>query len=159
MSTITIPPSLLSGAALDWAFATACGRTIKFDPMGFRSSSQPGGYWVWEDFGPRSRQTVYQSIGTDYSPSTKADQIWPTIDQHRISLSAPAASSMQPDPSGLPAAQWQATIRGEQFDIVESGETSLIAAARCWVAFKLGTSIRVPAMLLQRPPQALAMAA
>lgn len=131
----------LTGAALDYAAAKCEGRTIKLDPMGFKSGSQAG-VWIWEETpsgegGIILPKSVYMLIGKYYSPSTNWAQGGPIIERESLEL-------------GRYADLWQGEAHLEDGSILERGPTPLIAAMRCYVASKLGDEVEIPDELVTK---------
>lgn len=115
-----IEVSKLSGSSLDWAVAKAEGRRIE--------STRGGVYW------PEL---------CHYSPSTSWDKIGPLIYREGITISE------ENKDTGL----WSAYIRQNLFlddgsDCWQLGETPQVAAARCYVASKLGREVEIPDELI-----------
>ncbi len=147
----------LSGPALDWAVATALGRTVVRDPMGFQRdapNSREAGYWIWEESssgqvsGPS--QPTYQLIGRDFAPSSDWAIAGPLIEREGISLTSEARDG----------SLWKAQLaytrqvlflrpaRLIQTYCLSRGPTPLIAALRCHVTSKLGDYVDVPDALV-----------
>ena len=122
----------LTGAALDWAVATALGytrTTIHTVEFGKRvSKPAPWGFWDEVD-GDTSRDGTFH-------PSTNWAQGGPIIEREGIEL-------------GSYADQWQAEMHLEDGSIFERGQTPLIAAMRCLIASKMGDKIEIPDDLLE----------
>ncbi len=114
--------SELTRAALNWAVATADGKT-RFD-----FSSGGVSYWLagWD------RKRTYPIA---FAPSTDWAQGGPIIEREGISLYL--------DTNNL----WQANIfdgNPAVFGTGVEGSTPLIAAMRCYVASKLGDEVEIP---------------
>lgn len=125
----------LIGPALDWAVATIENLPIRLGPMGVESSSFR--FWVWPNSFPP--KPAYQSIGNEYSPSTKWAQGGPIIEKEGLMV-GPSAGHR---PVGV---QWTAIKMGvlPEKGCCINGSTPLIAAMRCYVASKLGDEVEVP---------------
>lgn len=148
----TIKVSELTVAALDWAVATCEGLPLKLDPMGFRKdapTSIQAGWWVWDGEGQNQvighrKTSRYQEEG--YSPSTDWAQGGPIIEREMIQLT--------PHCMVNPLHGWAAAYRSfdEDDDVYAlhrmRGKTPLIAAMRCYVASKLGDTVKIPEELL-----------
>lgn len=134
----------LSGAALDWAVARIKGRTLAFDPMNFKTRASPGGCWVWEevpsDFGGVDpHKSVYLHVGTQYSPSTKPEQGMPIMEEMLgLELKVWLQVGLRPN------MRVEAHVHNYEGDWIVFGPTILIAAMRCYVAYKMGDEIEVP---------------
>lgn len=122
--------SELSGEALDWAVAQCESLPVVYDPMGFRSGSEAG-YWIWDD----APQGKMSKVGRQYSPSTNWAQGGEIIERLEISLGSP-----NPIETAWCAMTWRCKAKQE-------GATALIAAMRCYVQVKLGTTIKIPSTL------------
>lgn len=114
-----IKTSELIGPALDWAVAKAEGYLEDCNS------------WLYE-------ACLEEVAEGSYHPSTNPSQAWPIIEQEGISI--------RREDEG-----WYATVgaKGEMaFTCLPTadggGPTSLIAAMRCWVAFKLGDEVEIP---------------
>ena len=126
----------LEGSALDWAVATAAGRTVRRDPMAFHDKS----YWVWEET-PSGRggvdlsKSVYMRIGREYSPSTKWEQAGPLIEDYSISLERRHDG------------WWAASCRYNYADeprYTHLAHSPLVAAMRCLCEMSIGAVIETP---------------
>lgn len=168
---MNIKTSKLSGAALDYAIAIVEGRTIKYDPMGFKKDapeSKQAGYWIWEDHGVNNQKTCYWLIGSGYSPSTIWEQGGPIIEREKISLIRCSDDYTSIDEfiikhvpvwfaehggghSPQDSYGSQGDSYGYEFCIdIDSGSYAafpLIAAMRCYVTSKLGDTIDIPEQL------------
>lgn len=140
----TIKTSELAGAALDWAVAKCEGLPLKLDPMGFRKdapTSMQAGWWVWDGEGQNQvigHRKTRRSEEDGYSPSTDWSQGGPIVEREGISV----------DRCGR---AWTADVTNPFDGYAEhttDGPTPLIAAMRCYVAFKLGDTVNVPEELL-----------
>lgn len=132
----------LTEKQLDWAVATAEGRTIRRDPMAFHD----GSYWIWEET-PSGRggilinKSIYEKIGSDYSPTKYWSQGGPIIEREKIHIK-------------FNDAVWEAMCiyenedTNETYASAELGQSPLIAAMRCYVASKLGDEVEIPKDLL-----------
>lgn len=118
--TIKINTADMSGAALDWAVAVACGYKIKV-----RHS---------EIFLPNSNGAFVR----EFSPSTDWGQGGPLLQSYGVWLSDDAC----PDEGG----PWVASLQGVGLQI---GETPLVTAARAIVYGVLGDTVDVPAELVE----------
>lgn len=105
----------LTGAALDWAVATAEGLTID-NLMG-------GAVWVWT----KDALTGEDEHVSIFGPSTAWVQGGPIIEREVIELVHSGG-------------KWVALIDSW----IDRGDTPLVAAMRCFVASKLGDEIEVP---------------
>lgn len=79
-----------------------------------------------------SRSGVWREV-CRFSPSTDPSQIWPIIDREEIAVV----------PTG-DASKWKAYTWNKEtqdFTDIAYGQTSLIAAARCFVELKLGKEV------------------
>jgi hypothetical protein len=109
----------LTGAALDWAVAKCAG--IELYP------------------GPRDRNPAYKANwvrrkhGDLFQPSTDWAQAGPIIEREEIRLDPPSGTGW-----------WMAHKNGHLLH----GPTPLIAAMRCYVAYKLGDEVEVPDELI-----------
>lgn len=116
----------LTGAALDWAVATANGDYPQWDAE-------------WEVF--------YAANGDDMDYSTDWAQGGPIIEREMIQLTPKCMVN--------PLHGWAAAFRSfdEDDDVYAlhrmRGKTPLIAAMRCYVASKLGDEVDVPDELCQ----------
>ncbi len=115
----------LTGAALDWAVATAEGLTID-NLMG-------GAVWAWTK-DALTGEDEYVSI---FGPSTAWVQGGPIIEREILAL------IRRPDGSWT-ADNFSVLTRPQHLLI---GPTPLIAAMRCFVASKLGEGVDVPGEL------------
>ena len=141
----TTKTSELTGAALDWAVATAEKLPLRLDPMGFRRDSPDAlqaGWWVW--FGtPFSMILGYTPKSNKdqrgYSPSADWAQGGPIIEREALTV-----KMRHPNPR-----LW-VSYNGWNHDpgFSTSGPTALIAAMRCYVASKLGDEVEVPEELV-----------
>lgn len=122
---------------LDWAVATALGRPIKHDPMGFFTGSEAG-YWIWDDGGPLHR-SEYQKIGREFSPRQRWEQAGPLLAQYRISISQPENGPCE----AYIEAQGSKTHRH-----VSAAGQPLVAAMRCLVSRLIGEKVEVPSRLM-----------
>jgi hypothetical protein len=108
MSTVSVPVSELTGAALDWAVAK-CEGYREYNPTNHNYSE------CWNKAGPIiERQHICIYVRPDF---------WP--DHQR----------------------WSARPNTPDGD-AELGPTPLIAAMRCYVASKLGSTVDIPAELV-----------
>lgn len=142
----------LTGRALDWAVAVADGRTISYDGIA---------YWVSDERGHGPIGPSISAAGRlcGYSPSTQGGDGHPIIDREGIQLRAIRKPGHSFD--GLWLAKPCSSDTGETVRWVEfpfkdpnrrrfwRGESSLIAAMRCFVASELGPEVDVPAELLK----------
>lgn len=121
-ATTTLNTADLIGPALDWAFAKAEG----LDAVAFGGMCQ-----VLMQKG---------AMGDTYVERRYHDnptQMWPIIDRERINLV-----------TDFDTGEWFAGKHGRYGLMPHRGPTSLIAAARCWVAHKLGPTVQVPSELV-----------
>lgn len=118
----------LTGMALDWAVAKACG--LLGDHI-YTMATMPDG---------ECRRPVFIDGEAIYSPSTNWAHGGPLIDQFK------------PDLNTWGNCQLLAELHGDPDDsslfIACQGETYLIAACRCIVVNKLGSVVNVPDELL-----------
>lgn len=127
----TINTQDLTGAALDWAVAQAEGRKPSVYKGVVRATAHPEAPDSPPMFGP------------ELAYSTNPAQGHPIIEREHICTFHYAS-----DEEGQPCEPgWGAQIYSE-LDLCH-GPTALVAAMRCWVAFKLGPTVDVPAELLQ----------
>ena len=112
----------LTGAALDWAVAEC--EELTEHSMG-----------LWK------LPILEACTSSQYSPSTNWAQGGPIIERERIDL-IPLY-----DDNEFDVDTWAACATDD--DIVIYGTTPLIAAMRCYVASKLGSTVEVPAELLK----------
>ena len=129
----------LTGQALDYAVAKADGRTIRHNPMG---PTIPG-YWIWEEVpsgkgGVILSRCIYKKIGGEYSPSTNWGQGGPIIERERIAIDPYICNEF-----GAYYKRW-----GDAF--YQCDENLLIAAMRCFVNYKLGDVVEIPAGLISK---------
>lgn len=133
-----IRTSELTGAALDWAVATALGytrTTIHTVEVGKRvSKPAPWGFWDEVD-GDSSRDATFH-------PSSNWLQGGPIIGQELIEL-------------GFDGAEWyankydRANPEGETYLCGGDGPTPLVAAMRCFCASRLGEEVEIPDELVE----------
>jgi len=114
----------LTGAALDWAVATALGRGPKYNMESHGRTWR--GWWL---AGPGYEYEPMPSYSTDWAQGGSI------IEREKIALA--------PD---IHHTKWSATLRGEAY--IYWAQTPLIAAMRCYVASKLGADINIPKELL-----------
>lgn len=125
----------LNGAALDWAVAVCENQPVVRDPMGFETGSESG-YWIWDDSDPKN--TKYQRIGREYSPSSNWAQAGPIMERHDI-YPCRYYGCAENNPNVFQAGKGISWIRGE---------TPLIAAMRSLIRSNFGNEIDVPETLL-----------
>jgi hypothetical protein len=118
---MNVKTSELTGAALDWAVAVADGLDYAVD-----MPQEIGGLLYYAENGEMHR----------YSPSTNWNLMGTIIEQNMISI-APALHE------GWEAWPWPIDEK-----IMAWGDTPLEAAARCYVASKLGDVVDIPEELL-----------
>ncbi len=112
----------LQGPVLDWAVAT-----VNLKSIGVRVDALGMTVWVAQD---------HHGKGVFYSPSTDWSQGGPIIEREKIGL------DHYPDGGHRDGGEWAALTNEGR---VESfGPTPLIAAMRCYVAYKLGDEVDVP---------------
>ena len=110
----------LTGAALDWAVATANGDYPQWDAE-------------WEVF--------YAANGDDMDYSTNWSQGGPIIERERIAVT-PITVTVG---SNAGKREWFANYMDNgQAGPWADGDTPLIAAMRCYVASKLGDEVEIP---------------
>jgi hypothetical protein len=109
--------SELTGAALDWAVATANGDC-------------PQWYSEWEGF--------YAANGDDMDYSTNWAQGGPIIERERLQVTT------ERNGTWICSIPFAVEIGGYRKYIFTHGPTPLIAAMRCYVASKLGDEIEIP---------------
>ena len=125
----------LIGSALDWAVARAEGA----DCIDFDNPDEP-----WIVRGGISSQRL-----SEFSPSTNWHQGGQRIERTGISVSLRYAPNV-----------WDAVVKPEFWttgmpgsgvtkETIKTGPTPLVAAMRCYVAFKLGDEVEVPNELLK----------
>lgn len=115
----------LTGAALDWAVATANGDYPQWDAE-------------WEVF--------YAANGDDMDYSTDWAQGGPIIERERIFLKP---SKLSPTTAKRIAWGAHGFYGNTEQKVHRHGPTPLIAAMRCYVASKLGDEVDVPDELCQ----------
>jgi hypothetical protein len=135
--------SELSGAALDWAVATASGAKAKFSPYGWSLGTPREkivGYHVYldppehDEFGP-----------IQFNPSHEWSQGGPIIERENIGVWFSNRGWLAAD------REW---LLCDVDDLLDSqpdamqGPTPLVAAMRCYVASKLGDEIEIPSELI-----------
>lgn len=141
-----VKTSELSGAALDYAMAVASGLSqfIVKNPMGFANCAEAG-YWLWECplNGPNKLQCLL--IGRDYSPSTKADQIWRVIEEELGVLERRSGYfyAWKPSTRRDRVTSTFATVPGN-FQACAHGATVEVAVAKCYVGSELGLEVEIP---------------
>jgi len=153
----TIKTSDLTGAALDWAVAKACG-LIDAEVLIRRAKSKA----VVIDV--ESKTLFDMRFGRDWRPSHAGEQGGPIIEREGIATrkhgsgiwyamaQADVGDGQRSDwheftwrnPHHYPDYPHEAYKRRQRF----SGPTALIAAMRCYVASKLGPEVEVPQELL-----------
>lgn len=119
--------SELTGAALDWAVATALGRVPRYD-----MESHGKTWWGW----------WLSGAGHDYQEMPSYSTNWgyggPIIEREKIDCIA--------EPNGKDVWMGQLyTSRLQGQRVVRAyGPTPLVAAMRCYVASKLGSEVEIP---------------
>lgn len=116
--------SELTGAALDWAVATAEGYS-EWDGECFTSYADgyPGAFYL-----------------SDWKPSSKWQDGGIIIERERLCISTGSAESVY--------MSW--IYDGLEMTWITHAETPLIAAMRCYVASKLGDEVDIPQQLTQQ---------
>lgn len=123
-----VKTSELSGAALDWAVATAEGLLAPMSAFPYGSVVMVSG---------RLLKLRYSADDEEFSPSTDWAQGGPIIERECISV------------DWMARMVWDARIYVPDEEPWQmDGETMLIAAMRCFVASKLGDEVDVPEGLL-----------
>lgn len=116
---ITVLTSELVNQSLEYAVARAEGYSICFDS-------------VSGDFNLSTSNDVFKlskrGCSTDWAKGG------PIIGLERISFSE----------SGFGKTSWEASMARNDVEYMEYGSTHLIAAMRCYVAFKIGREIEIP---------------
>ena len=138
MTMKTIKVAEATGPVLDWLVARIEDLPLRLDPMGFKADapgSREAGWWVWLAqpgsmlVGPGG-DTVGRRF---YSPSTKWAAGGQIIEREGISIYRMTSDwSAAYNPSGA----------------AQDGPTPLIAAMRCYVAGRLGDTVKVPEELV-----------
>lgn len=127
----------LTGAALDWAVATALGRGPKYN-----MESHGRTWWGWWLAGPGHKYEPMPSYSTDWAqggPIIEREGIHPTVEYSSDVFGEPIARC------GWRACAWNASTPGTSgFMVWGLGETLLIAAMRCYVSSKIGNKIKIP---------------
>ena len=119
--------SELTGAVLDWAVAKCEGATdFWFDTVAT--------HWVKLDGKERA---LSKGWAQSYQPSTDWSQGGPIIEREAVTVS---------QGSPVLGLEWMACDAGSTH--VQHGPTYLIAAMRCYVASKLGDTVKIPEELL-----------
>jgi hypothetical protein len=132
---VVIPTRELDGPALDWAVA-ACEKENVTIKMG---------------------EVYFTCEGGMYCPSRSAEQAWPIIEREKINLVA--VFSIEGNGGWAAVCDTfsvEDTTEGEQHDPMfklfvddmHRGQTSLVAAMRCYVGSKLGKEVSVPEDLM-----------
>lgn len=134
----------LTGAALDWAVATAGQEwktahkhfpTMTLDPtFSGISDWQSGGFVYLVPSNPMRQDPQI------YNPSTDWSLGGPIIERERIELLSNGADWEAGEMGSLEGSGMGVSFCGNGY----IGPTPLIAAMRCYVAAKLGTSVDVP---------------
>jgi hypothetical protein len=114
-----IKTSELTGPALDWAVATCEGKEI------FLDRETP-------EFMCLGEMSLYR-----FSPTTYWAQGGPIIERERIDLQAKINAGSDYD-------EWVAVIGIGPNQRRRYGPTPLVAAMRCYVAYKLGYEVEIP---------------
>jgi len=123
-----IKTSELTGAALDWAVATAEGLTVETR----RHSSYP--------------MLLIFDRGGEYGPSYNWAQGGPIIEREKLCVGHRHQADPEYCPINDPATNcWARTTAG---GYLSHGPTPLIAAMRCYVASKLGNEVEIPSELV-----------
>ena len=119
-----VKTSELTGPALDWAVAKA---------EGVKSTWHRGRFVTNFDLDPRSGGPFFDY----YQPSTNPAQAWPIIEREKL---CPIwCEELQ---------QWGGNKKVANRFYFAQGPSFLIAAMRCYVAFKIGDTVEVPEELL-----------
>ncbi len=135
MSTVSVPVSELTGVALDWAVAKCEGHvTFYLSRRGFVNS-------IKSRKGNKS-YTEKLCYSSDWS------QGGPIIERELIAIEPPR--SYQLGTGGLVIInEWVANVKGGSGRLIyQRGPTALVAAMRCRVASKLGSTVDIPAELV-----------
>jgi hypothetical protein len=117
MTVKTIKVADATNIQLDWLVATCEGIAFTLDAS----------LSYYPVLVIKGEEHLVDDFYSGYSPTTRPEQMWPIIEGERMHIYA--------------GPQWTASIRPGQFMY---GRTSLIAAARCYVASKLGDTVEVP---------------
>lgn len=138
MDTVTVKTSELIGPALDWAVAECEGRKIEFNYQ-YTEEIRFDGWW---QLGPNHWQPLN-------SYSTHWAQGGPIIERERIALE----TRWETRGCGVHTRfkEWCARHpknHGGLIRYTEYGPTPLIAAMRCYVASKLGDTVKIPKGLM-----------
>ena len=139
----TINTQDLTGPALDWAVAHAEGLTTPGRFLYVRSAMRRATLDTAERL--RDMEAI-DGASVIYSPSTNPAQGHPIIERECIWLGP--AKYMAPSVTPLPGREWMAKSTALAPHAPTFGPTALIAAMRCWAAFRLGQVVDVPAELL-----------
>lgn len=123
---IEVSASTLIGSSLDWAVAT-----IEF-PVGVCYSRM-------------GLVTLSGYRGMMLRYSTDWNRTGPLIDKHNVSLHCPQSTDDV----------WAAWIITDQKEVVQGGDTALIAACRAIVCALIGETIQVPADLIVTAEESL----
>jgi hypothetical protein len=127
----SIKVSELTGAALDWAAAKCEGHESRCPWL-----LEKEGYAAWQSY-----ENAWGNPLPNYSTDWK--QGGPIIEREGISIAK--LEETLPDAMAPHPACWSGHIDGV---FVRYGPAPLIAAMRCYVAFKMGDTIEVPEELL-----------
>ncbi len=141
----------LEGAALDWAAAVAEERNVGVWSVDeqrewFLVGTSPGTskalHKIHQSFRPIVCDLREDGVKVPYpriAYSSDPAQAWPIIDRYKISLIEVGGT-------------WYSRIRTgslRERDATGSGPTGLVAAVRCFVAFKLGDEVEFPDELIK----------
>lgn len=124
---VEVQTSELIGPALDWAIAKIEGVKLSQSNWSYQLRISGG---------------VTTPHGGKYSPSTNWSQGGPLIERYQIWLTGPFRHRQQWKASNGLASDWD--YSKSEFE----GPTPLIAAMRCFAAYKLGQAVMVPKELL-----------
>jgi hypothetical protein len=123
----------LTGAALDWAVAKCEGVGVSVDQT-LRLAEV-----ILDTVQDMTRYTSWV-----FKPSTNWAQGGPIIDR----MSSSDGFRFEERPDTKPLAEFYYDQMYGQYRFSASGDTTLIAAMRCYVASKLGDEVEIPAELL-----------
>ncbi|MNQ92296.1 hypothetical protein D3C85_1077170 [compost metagenome] len=119
----------LFGLALDWAVGRAIGAYK--GAYQFAEKGDPMQAWIFPD------EVPCKATSGNFLPSTEWRHGGPLIEAHQVSLHCPQTTDDV----------WAAWIITNKGEVVQAGDTALIAACRAIVAAHLGEVVSVPAEL------------
>ena len=138
MLTKKVHVANLNTTALDWAVAKCQQLPVILDPMGFSNDfpeSSQSGFWVWDD-SPKGQQKL---IGGNYNPSAN----W-----HLGGEILEKMSEQEDILMSLNKQDGTKVASSQSSGLTQTGETTLIAAMRLYVANVFGDEIEIPEQLL-----------